>query len=81
MRESHFLSLHSQKKRLQTKKLSGYLNEMLSDRLKEIENNMPRLKALKSGEAEPVRCENCDYCTSTRKLIGAISIYDLQERI
>lgn len=54
---------------------------LLSDRMKEIVNNMPRLKALKEGEIEPVRCENCDYCTSTRKLSGAISIYDLQERI
>lgn len=55
-------------------------DQLLSDRLKEIENNMPRLRALKKGQEEPVRCEKCDYCTSTRKLTAPISVYDLEER-
>jgi len=69
------------KEKVTDKEIIWLPNQMLSDRLKEIESNMPRLKALKNGEAEPERCENCDYCTSTRKLTGPISIYDLEERI
>jgi hypothetical protein len=69
------------KEKVTDKEVIWLPDNMLSDRLKEIESNMPRLKALKAGEVEPMRCENCDYCTSTRKLTGAISIYDLEERI
>ena len=69
------------KEKVTDKEVIWLPNNMLSDRLKEIESNMPRLKALKVGEVEPVRCENCDYCTSTRKLTGPINVYDLEERI
>jgi len=40
--------------------------------LSEIENNMPRVLAVKNGEVEPRRCEMCPYCRSTKKLSGAI---------
>lgn len=39
----------------------------LDMRLKEIEENMPHLIAVKNGEVEPARCECCDYCKLTRK--------------
>lgn len=40
--------------------------------LSQIEANMPRVLAVKNGEVEPVRCENCAYCRSTKKLKGTI---------
>lgn len=69
------------KEKVTDKEILWLPDGMLDDRLKEIESNMPRLKALKDGEDTPIRCENCDYCTSTRKLTGPINVYDLEERI
>lgn len=40
--------------------------------LAEIEANMPRVLAVKNGEVEPIRCENCSYCRATKKLSGTI---------
>ena len=35
--------------------------------LREVAGNMPRFKAVKSGEAEPHYCGVCDYCKSVKK--------------
>lgn len=40
--------------------------------LAQVELNMPRILAVKAGQVEPVRCERCNYCKSTRKLAGAV---------
>lgn len=45
--------------------------------LAEIEVNMPRILAVKSGQMEPERCGCCDYCRSTKKLTGAVYYSDL----
>ena len=37
-----------------------------------VEANMPRIIALKAGLAEPVRCEKCNYCRSTKVLNNVI---------
>ena len=49
----------------------------LKHALNEIEMNMPNVLMIKSGEVEPIRCEKCDYCKSTKKLTHAISYQDL----
>lgn len=49
----------------------------LDNALNEIEMNMASVLSVWKGETEPIRCERCDYCKSTKKLTGAISIYDL----
>lgn len=36
--------------------------------LAEVENNMPRILKIKSGEIEPERCEICPYCRATKEL-------------
>lgn len=33
-----------------------------------VENNIDRVKKVKSGEVEPVRCETCAYCRQTKKI-------------
>ena len=40
--------------------------------LKEVERNMPRILAVKSGKAEPERCGVCEYCRATKKLKAPI---------
>jgi len=52
-------------------------NDRLVTELAQVEANMPRILAVKSGEVEPVRCECCDYCRSTKQLTGAIHYSEL----
>ena len=42
-----------------------------------VEMNMPRILRVKSGEAEPDRCEMCDCCRHTKVLKRPISITNL----
>ena len=49
----------------------------LDHALNEIEMNMASVLAVKSGEAEPIRCGRCDYCKATEVLTGPITMDDL----
>ena len=51
--------------------------ERLVKELAQVEANMPRILAVKAGIEEPVRCEGCDYCKSTKALTGAIHYTEL----
>jgi hypothetical protein len=42
----------------------------LDDALTGVERNVERLLELKNGNAEPIRCEKCDYCKATKQLKG-----------
>lgn len=53
----------------------------IKQELKEIEVKMPRILALKSGEAEPKRCGKCAYCRASRLVTDIISYKDLEEAI
>lgn len=50
---------------------------ILDEALNQIEDKVPLILALKSGEAEPVRCESCDYCKHTKILKTPIWSSDL----
>lgn len=52
-------------------------HERLIKELAQVEANMPRILAVKAGEVEPVRCEVCNYCRSTKQLTGAIHYSEL----
>ena len=52
-------------------------NARLSVELAEVEVNMPRILAVKAGLEEPVRCEECSYCRSTKQLTKAIHYSEL----
>lgn len=43
-------------------------DEILSPKLAEIEDVVPRFQAIKTGREAPRRCEHCAYCRATRKL-------------
>lgn len=49
----------------------------LAEALNMVEMNMSRVLQVKSGEAEPDRCELCDCCRKNRVLTRPISITDL----
>lgn len=45
--------------------------------LEEVRQNMPNVLAVKNGEVKPTRCEGCNYCKSTKKLMKPINYRDL----
>jgi len=51
----------------------------LKSKLFEIERNVPRIKQVKSGQVEPDRCGECDYCRHTRKLEAPVYFRSLIE--
>lgn len=55
-----------------------YVDQLTLDHaLNEVEMNMPYVLAVKNGEVDPVRCEHCDYCKSTKVLDGPVRMDDL----
>jgi hypothetical protein len=51
--------------------------EFIKDKLLEVEISIDRIKQLKLGEVEPIRCEECDYCKSTKQLERVIHYTEL----
>lgn len=47
--------------------------------LRHIEENLPRILAVKQGLEPPTRCEKCDYCRSTKKIDKVIHYTELVE--
>lgn len=45
--------------------------------LQTVQENMPRILAVKNGTEKAARCEKCDYCRSTKVLTGAVFYADL----
>lgn len=52
-------------------------NRFLEEALRMVESNMPHILNLKRGYALPIRCEQCDYCRSTKVLKSPIGLADL----
>ncbi len=48
----------------------------LDDYLLAIQNNMPRVLAVKNGNEKPRRCNKCDYCRSTKTLSSILDFDD-----
>lgn len=42
-----------------------------------VQMKLERIHEVRSGEVEPVRCEKCDYCKSTKKLSAPIEVGEL----
>lgn len=49
----------------------------LDDLLYEVENNMPRILAVRDGKAAPDRCGRCDYCRETKTLTNPVDFSTL----
>ena len=52
-------------------------DDHLREKLIEVENNTPKIVALKNGEVEPIRCGLCDYCKHTKVLMRPIHFTEL----
>lgn len=59
--------------------LIGIDQMTLDHALNTIEMNVSSVLAVKEGQAEPIRCNHCEYCKATKKLTHAISMNDLFE--
>ena len=53
------------------------INSFVKEKLEEVESKIPRIMAARNGEIEPDRCEVCDYCRATKKIIKPIHWLDL----
>lgn len=53
----------------------------LKEKLIEIESNVPKILALKSGEYDPIRCDMCDYCRHTKVLTKPIHYSELMTEV
>jgi hypothetical protein len=51
--------------------------ERMATELGKIEQALPRILAVKSGEEPPVRCEKCDYCKATKRIDRVINYKEL----
>ena len=49
--------------------------EILDHQLSVIGKLAPRYQKIKDGEIEPVRCECCDYCKTTKELNTVINLF------
>lgn len=56
-------------------------SDWYAEKLEEVELKLPRLQLIKTGKKEPVRCEECAFCVSTRILEGPISLEKFEERL
>lgn len=52
-------------------------NQHLKEKLYEVQQNTPKIVALKNGEYEPIRCGLCDYCKHTKVLTAPIHFSEL----
>lgn len=52
-------------------------DDVLEEQLNEIKMYLPRIKDLKEGKAEPIRCEKCEYCIATKKLIRILDYREI----
>lgn len=53
------------------------LKDFVKTTLEELEPYILRVKELKEGQAEPIRCERCDYCKSTKMITEPVYWMDL----
>lgn len=59
-----------------------YIDEAhLHEKLVEVESNVSKIVALKNGEYEPIRCEQCDYCKHTKILTHPIHYSELMTEV
>lgn len=42
--------------------------DAIENGLRIVSNHIERVKAVKNGQAEPMRCEKCEYCRETKKI-------------
>lgn len=59
-------------------KLIQIPQHILDASLKLVEAKIERFDLIKSGDVEPIRCERCDFCKSTKKLTKP-EVYEIKE--
>ena len=59
------------------KAIINFDDDNLEIELENVIKNVPRIKAVKEGLEEPLRCEKCDYCRSTKQIQKVIHFTEL----
>lgn len=59
-------------------KLIKFPQHILDTALKMVEAKIDRFDLIKSGDVDPIRCEQCDYCKDT-KVLTAPELYEIKE--
>jgi hypothetical protein len=54
-----------------------YGRQKMDAALDELRADMFRISQVKQGLSEPLRCGKCDYCRSTKRIKGALSVWEL----
>lgn len=67
-----FFIAGASKEKVTNKEILYIDNTRLEESLESIKSNLYHIKQLKNHEIEPVRCETCDYCRSTKMLKAPI---------
>lgn len=68
------------KERVPDIKLIQIPQHILDTALKLVEAKIDRFDLIKQGEVEPIRCERCEYCKSTKKLTKP-EVYEIKEAV
>lgn len=56
-------------------------DSFIKEKLEYVELVIPRIMDVREGRAEPDRCEKCDYCRSTKRIVKPIHYLDLLESL
>jgi len=79
--ELPFLIAVASKEKTPDIEVIGFDQGRLSDVLREVETNIPRVIQVKRGEVRPERCGTCDYCKHTKVLKGPIHFSQILEKV
>ena len=73
-----FYLVAATKERVPDLKIIQLPQDVLDDALKIVEAKIERFDLIKSGDVEPIRCEKCDYCKSTKIVIP--EVYEREDK-
>lgn len=69
------------KEEVPDKEIIWFDTELITEKLAEVGNNIPRIASVKAGEVEPTSCGKCNYCKAHKRLDSMTHYLDLLEGI
>lgn len=69
------------KEEVPDKEIIWFDEEIIQEKLKEVERNMPHILNVKFGQVKPEGCGRCNYCKSKKRLASMTHYLDLLESV